>query len=851
MLRETLHVNLGAGAIHLALEEVTRDLLFLSSSQTLQETLHLTSTPAIERLEREFAAFSHSKTLYDQIRWIDETGMERVRVDYRGGDAVVLRGEDLQNKGDRYFYTDTIELLPGQIFISPFDLNIEHGQIEQPLKPMVRVATPLTDQAGNPRGILILNYFGRLLINSFDAAGAGVTDNIMLLNREGYFLRHPDPLMEWGFMYRRDDLALAAFNPVAWGKIRDNDHGQVHLDDGLWSWTTVYPLTIGQHTSTGAVEAKARSHGSIESDEYVWKVVAHIPETRLQAEVSTIAAKLVVITILLLTGSGFYCYLISRAWIRRDEAERHVRSINAGLEETVATRTDALHQKMVELDEINFELCKLSQAVEQSPAVVLITDTAGRIEYVNRRFSATTGYSVEDVVGKNPRIFKAEQTTVTNYEQLWATLNAGEPWHGEFLNKRKDGSLYWERAVISPMRDEQRNITHYLAIKEDITEQKQLEAQLLQAQKMESVGTLAGGVAHDFNNILSSITGFTWLALKKMEEGNPLRRNLEQVLAATDRAASLTKDLLLFSRKQPKQTRVFDLNELLTKTESLWRRTLDVDIRLVINQAPRPLSVVGDFHQLQQILMNLVINACDAIAGAGEINLETGQVNLKSTDLRLPGDCHPGEYARLKVRDNGAGMDQETLKHIFEPFYTTKSAEKGTGLGLAVVYGIVQQHKGFIRVDSQPGTGTCFCVYLPLSQEICLLQKPKQEETAPPEGSETILLAEDDDQGRRALTSILSEAGYRVITAVNGEDAVQHFMEDPENIDLLLFDLIMPLLNGKDAADAINKFRPGTRTLFISGYPSDNISINGADHILPKPINPRELLFKVREVLDG
>ncbi len=480
---------------------------------------------------------------------------------------------------------------------------------------------------------------------------------------------------------------------------------------------------------------------------------------------------------------------------------------------------------------------------------VYVMDHAGRIIFSNRRASEILGYSSKEMNNHNAHnLFHVHSSSPAECP-LFLVIARGETYRHEESFRCKNGEIISVDVASAPVvlgAGENGAVVAF----EDITERKQLEAQLLQAQKMESVGTLAGGVAHDFNNILSSITGFTWLALKKMEEGNPLRRNLEQVLAATDRASSLTKDLLLFSRKHPKQTSVFDLNELLTKTESLWRRTLHVDIHLVINPAPRPLSVVGDFHQLQQILMNLFLNACDAIDTSGQINLTTEQFSLKENGPQISG-LHPGEYALLKVRDNGTGMDQETLKHIFEPFYTTKSVEKGTGLGLAVVYGIVQQHKGVIRVDSQPGKGTCFCVYLPLNQDICLLQEPEQKESAPPQGSETILLAEDDPQGRRALTGILSEAGYRVITAVNGEDAVQHFMEDPENIDLLLFDLIMPLLNGKDAADAINKFRPGTRTLFISGYPSDNISINGADHILPKPINPRELLFKVRDVLDG
>jgi nitrogen-specific signal transduction histidine kinase len=405
------------------------------------------------------------------------------------------------------------------------------------------------------------------------------------------------------------------------------------------------------------------------------------------------------------------------------------------------------------------------------------------------------------------------------------------------------------------MYDAGGNVTGVLGIARDITKHRQLEAQYLQAQKMESIGTLAGGIAHDFNNILSAIIGYGHVTLMKMAEDDPQRSNIEHMLEAADRATYLTKSLLLFSRKQIAVRKPMDLNEVVRKVEKFMVRVIGEDIECKTLLYDNPVPILADGNQLEQVLMNLAINARDAMPDGGAFNLKTDRIELTEDFIRAHGYGTAGPYAMITVSDTGVGMDEATQKRIFEPFFTTKEVGKGTGLGLAVVYGIVKGHDGLINVYSELGKGTTFSIYLPIIGAVIKEETKAQHQEAPARGTETVLVAEDDDNLRKLSRTVLAEFGYTVIEAVDGEDAVKKFMENKDAIRLLLFDLIMPKMNGKEASDEIRKIKPDLKILFASGYDPDLLQqkelLEAGVNLVYKPISPMDLLRKVRSVLDG
>jgi len=363
------------------------------------------------------------------------------------------------------------------------------------------------------------------------------------------------------------------------------------------------------------------------------------------------------------------------------------------------------------------QLQKVMHAVEQSPNSVLITDTDGNIEYVNPKFSEVSGYSPEEVLGKNPRILKSGETQDEEYSFLWKTITSGGEWRGEFHNRRKDGELYWESASISPIKNAQGRVTHYVAIKEDITHRKNLEAQLRQAQKMEAVGTLAGGVAHDFNNLLTAINGYSEIVFNSLEPDDPLRRTIGEIRKAGDRAAALTRQLLAFSRKQVLLPKVLNLNEVISNLEDILRRLIGEDVQLIVQLDPDLGLTKADPGQIEQVVMNLAVNARDAMPQGGTLLVETVNVDVDKAAVKsLPG-MRPGSYVMLVLIDTGCGMDAETQAHIFEPFFTTKDVGKGTGLGLSTAYGIIKQSGGCIYASSDVDQGCTFKVYLPRVDE--------------------------------------------------------------------------------------------------------------------------------------
>jgi len=638
---------------------------------------------------------------------------------------------------------------------------------------------------------------------------------------------------------------------------------------------------------------------------------------------------------------------------------------------------------ITERKEAEDELRKLSTAVQQSPASVVITNAAGNIEYVNPKFCQLTGYSASEVLGKNPRILKSGEMSPADYREMWKTITSGRTWHGEFHNRKKNGELYWELAAISPIVDDSGKATHYLAVKEDITgrkraenelvwktafleaqlnsspdailvvdnqgkrilenqrlidlfrvpreitqsnddagllqhvtrqmknpeqfldrvrhlyahpdeigrdeielsngtildrysspvrgkdgkhygriwafrditERRKLEAQFLQAQKMEGVGQLAGGVAHDFNNILGVIEMQAGLLRNSNGLSATDMEFADEISSAVHRAAALVRQLLLFSRREVFQPRDLDLSESVASTAKMLRRILGDTIQMDLRLAPQPMFAHADPGMMDQVLMNLTVNARDAMPNGGRLVIETSGVELSEAAASKFPHARPGAFVCLSVTDNGCGIPNAILPRIFEPFFTTKEAGKGTGLGLATVFGIMEQHRGWVEVQSEAGSGTTFRIYLPrlhISAAAGAVQPGLKDMQG---GEETILLVEDDPCLRRSTRMTLSQLGYRILEAPTGVKALDVWKENRNDISLLLTDVVMPgEMTGKALAQTILGENPRLKVVYISGY---SVEVSGGDfplredvNFLPKPFYPAKLAKIIRHNLD-
>jgi PAS domain S-box-containing protein len=499
---------------------------------------------------------------------------------------------------------------------------------------------------------------------------------------------------------------------------------------------------------------------------------------------------------------------------------------------------------------------RLAMAVEQASETIVITDTQGTILYANPAFERTTGYTRAEALGQNPRILKSGRQDDGFYRQMWEILSRGETWHGNFINRRKDGTFFDEEATISPVRDAKGRITNFVAVKRDVTREAELEAQFRQLQKMDDIGQLAGGVAHDFNNILAAMIMQTELGASVENLSEETRACFREIRAYSERAANLTRQLLQFSRRDVMQTRDVDLNEVVTSLAKMLQRIIGEDVRLQLHLHPGLPTTRADAGMMEQVLINLAANARDAMPKGGRLLIETAEKIVDENAAQRNPDAAPGRYASVIVSDTGSGIPPEILPRIFEPFFTTKETGKGTGLGLATVFGIVKQHRGWIMAESKPGEGASFQICLPASAGTAAAQAQSPAPAKPRGGTETILLVEDEEAVRALAGVILKRHGYTVLEAPNGREALKLWREHRADVALLVTDLVMPGgVSGQELARQLQAEQPRLKVVFTTGYSAQiagrELALRDGVNFLQKPFTPDQLLGTIRHCLGG
>lgn len=496
---------------------------------------------------------------------------------------------------------------------------------------------------------------------------------------------------------------------------------------------------------------------------------------------------------------------------------------------------------------------RFNSIASQAPDAIVLADQHGSIAFWNPAAEKLFGYSAAEILGKGIKDILVSLPDDHPMRAAGAAMSVegGAEIFPGLTARRKDGETLTVKLSVSFLQFGGRR--HAAGIIRDVGERQRLQDQLIHAQKMEIVGRLAAGIAHDFNNILTAIMGYSELLRMKMENADPRCKYVDNILGASRRGSNLSQRLLVFSRQQKIEKQVIDVSRTVARLQNLLGRLLGEDIEVRVSVPDGDLTIFGDEAQIEQVLINLATNARDAMPDGGLLVIEVKTEHAAGRKLQKHGPERKGDYVLISVRDSGSGIDAKTLAHIYEPFFTTKEVGKGTGLGLAIVYSVLQQHEGHVEVRSKPGEGTTFEVYLPLVREAVPKIATLFAEL-PPGGSETILVAEDDQTVRSLIRTVLEDGGYRVIEAINGQDAINEFRKNRDRIDLLFLDVVMPKKDGRQVYDEIGATAAKLRVIFVSGYSGEILQRRGIPdggfHFIAKPLSPMAILHTVREVLD-
>ncbi|MFZ1829081.1 MAG: ATP-binding protein, partial [Candidatus Competibacteraceae bacterium] len=871
---ESLNLGRGAAALAGAIDDIGRDLRYIAKHNDLNRIFNDTSSENIDHFAGDLMIFSGAKQRYDQLRWIDETGMERVRVDLVGGRPVNLVGDKLQNKGKRYFFTDSFKLAPGEIFISPLDLNVEQNVVEVPYKPMLRFATPVSDAQGVKRGIVIINYYGKEILSAFAQASSAMGDRAMLLNREGYWLKGPKAEDEWGFMFKKPESSLAHRSPQVWAQISGAESGQVRLSEGLWTWQSVYPLMVGAKSSTGAAGAFEPSRGELESRQYVWKTVALLPAARLDE----IARE-----VWLPTGGAalFALGLLAYASLRSARARRAQRLAEAEVRRVNAEQLHELGERERLEQELRQSAQRLKLATESGRLGVWDWNVPDNLMVWDDRMLDLYGIT-RDAFSKSVNAWESglhPDDRQRAFDECGAALRGDKDFNTEFRVLHPDGKIVWVKANALVIRDAEGNALRMIGLNQDITERKQAEAELQtyrmhledlvnirtvelqEAKEMAEAANQAKSVflanmSHELRTPMNAILGFSALLQRDAGIVGRDREHLDIVSRSGEHLLGLINDILDMAKIDAGRAQLMiaplDLGAMVNDLmDMMGQRAQEKGLELRLEQPEQGLRHIrGDETRLRQVLVNLLGNAIKFT--------RKGTVTLR---LKVASETDAPRM-RIEVEDTGPGIAPEDQARVFDPFVQVgqTSAQKGTGLGLSITRQFVEMMGGQIGVSSQIGWGSCFWVELPVEfaaqAEVGKARVDVVGEVlalAPGQPEWRVLIVEDQTENALLLSRVLEDVGFQVCTAVNGREGVERFRD--WRPDFIWMDQRMPVMDGMEATRRIRALEGGQAVKIVALTASvfaeqrGEMLEAGMDDVLHKPFQPRELFNCLERLL--
>jgi PAS domain S-box-containing protein len=810
-----------------------------------------------ERMALRFVAELSAKPLYSQFRIIGvaDGGREIVRVDRRGPDGTtrVVTKAELQRKGDRDYFRETIQLPEGSLYVSAIDLNQENGVIEFPHVPTMRVATPIYTPEGSPFGIVIINVDLR---GPFEALRNALKRPALayIVSAHGDYLVHPDRTREFGFEFGKpariqDDFS--EFDQIA--NAADPKPTIVADRAGKRTLLIVRPAILAKYARVYAVETMPASH-----------LRASFTPVFRASLYAGLAAVVCAIALAILLARSLTRPLRQMTKAVESFSRGEPYAAPTGAKGEIAVLAHAFDRMSVEVTERTEALRRNTQIFESlsnhvvDPVVLL--DRYGKWVYANPAAEALFGerYAIgADAWRELIKTFEPDGTTPIPEERrpINRVLNGENVDNDELLFVLPEGRRAEFIVSGRAIRDDDGTVTGAVMVYHDISAMRETERQLHESQKMDAIGQLTGGVAHDFNNILTIVLGNAELLADKLHENSELATLAKSIATAGTRGAAITHQLLAFARRQPLAPLKTDLNESVGEMVKLLSNTLGEQIEIVQRLDTALWPAMIDPSQLSTALLNLAVNARDAMPDGGKLTIETRNVTLDDTYARQNRDVVPGEYAMLAVSDTGTGIPHELVERVFEPFFTTKGMGKGTGLGLSMVYGFAKQSGGNVKIYSESGLGTTIRLYVPRATTDEASAAVGTDDDAIPTGHESVLVVEDDDGVREHVVMLLKDLGYRV-TAVNGGREAMSAAENGTEFDLLFTDVVMPGgMNGRELASELQVRRPGLAVLYTSGYTENAIFHHGrldaGVALLNKPFRRVDLAQKVRSVLDA